>query len=152
MKRHFLYLLAGVAFTVCFFITSTASSGNLFEWLFYNQGLNDHLFNLSVYPMLATIIVCMAWGAAAVYYFVINSVKFDRWWHWLSVLVIVSLVTPLACHAATTALLAGAGMDYGAATVQFGLQHIMWTALLFVVASFSMRWWSTNCRHTPIPE
>ena len=24
--------------------------------------------------------------------------------------------------------------------------------VLFVIASFAMRWWSSNCRHTPIPE
>ena len=25
-------------------------------------------------------------------------------------------------------------------------------AVTFVIASYSMRWWSSNCRHTPIPQ
>ena len=150
--KHLIYLIIGIVLTALFFVFACSDGFNIYEQMYFSQGFNDKMFNLNVYPVIAALTILVSWGGAATYYYAINSVKFDRWWHWLSVLVIVSLVTPLACHAATTALLAGAGMDYGAATVQFGLQHIMWTALLFVVASFSMRWWSTNCRHTPFPQ
>ena len=152
MKRHFIYLATGLLVTILFFVMSLSSSHNVFELLFFNQGLNDNLYNLGSYPALATIIIALTWGGAALYYYVINSVRFDRWWHWLSVGAIVTLAAPLACHAYVEAMLSDAGLAYGGTTIQFGMQHVLWTALLFVVASFAMRWWSTNCRHTPFPQ
>ena len=44
------------------------------------------------------------------------------------------------------------GKSYPTESLIFEFVNILWTALLFIVASFSIRWWSSNCRHTPIPQ
>ena len=92
----------------------------------------------------------MTWGIAALYYYVINSVKFDRWYHWMSMLGVASVLTPVVCFVVVGNLLEG--MDYPTASVTFAVYNVIVSALLFTIASFSMRWWSSNCRHTPIPQ
>jgi hypothetical protein len=101
---------------------------------------------------MALITIAITWGAAAIYYYAINSVKFDRWYHWLAVAAIVTLLVPIACYAYNDAVFASAGLGYIGESIVFQLQNLLWTPLLFVIASFSMRWWSSNCRHTPFPQ
>lgn len=147
-----IYLAIGLAVTLVFLALSYSQNCNIFEMLYFNQGFNDQLYNLSVYPMVAMIVVGLAWGGAAVYYYAINSVNFDRWYHWAGVLAVVTVAAPIVCYAVVNGVLNDNGLDYAGETVQFIMQLFLMTALLFIVASFSMRWWSTNCRHTPFPQ
>lgn len=147
-----IYLAAGLAVTLVFLALSYSQNCNIFEMLYFNQGFNDQLYNLSVYPVVAMIVAGLAWGGAAVYYYAINSVNFDRWYHWAGVLAVVTLVAPIVCYMVINGILNDNGLDYGGEAVQFIMQLFIMTAVLFTVASFSMRWWSTNCRHTPFPQ
>jgi hypothetical protein len=108
------------------------------------------MYNTGAYGTVAVITIAMAWGMAAIYYYVINSVKFDRWYHWLAMMGVTSVLTPVVCYIVVAHLLEG--FDYGTAEFTFQVYNILFTALTFVIASFSMRWWSSNCRHTPIPQ
>ena len=151
MKR-FVFLGIGLVVTLVFLALTYSQNCNILEMFYFNQGFNDQLYNLSVYPMVGIIVAGLAWGGAAVYYYAINSVNFDRWYHWAGVLAIVTLLAPIVCYFFINGVLRDNGLDYGGESVQFVMQLFIMTALLFVVASFSMRWWSTNCRHTPIPQ
>ena len=148
--KHLGYLIAGIAITVLFFILSCTDGFNIWEQMFFNQGYNDKMYNLNMYPVIAAITILVAWGGAAIYYFAINSVKFDRWYHWLAMLGVASVLTPVVCYIVIANFLEG--FDYGTAEFTFAFYNILFTALTFVIASFSMRWWSSNCRHTPIPQ
>lgn len=105
---------------------------------------------------LAAITTFLPWLFAILYYYIINSVRFDRWWNWLTVLVLVIIVTPYA----SLSLLQYREnlLEPGLADVysQLNLAMTVWSALLaalmFTLSSYSCRWWSTNCRHTPIPQ
>ena len=44
------------------------------------------------------------------------------------------------------------GLLYVGESIQFEFQTVLFAALLYIIASYSMRWWSSNCRHTPIPQ
>ncbi len=151
MKRV-VFLAIGLVITLVFVALSYSQNSNIFEMLYFNQGFNDQLYNLNVYPMVAMIVAGMAWAGAGVYYYVINSVNFDRWFHWAGVLGVITLAAPVVCYAVINGILKNNGLDYTGEAVQFIMQLFVMTAVLFVVASFSMRWWSTNCRHTPFPQ
>ena len=150
--KHLVYLITGIVLTIVFFVLATGSAFNIYERLYYSQGFNDALYNHNMYPTMALISIAITWGAAAIYYYAINSVKFDRWYHWLAVAAIVTLLVPIACYAYNDAVFASAGLGYIGESIVFQLQNLLWTPLLFVIASFSMRWWSSNCRHTPFPQ
>ena len=149
-----LYMTLGAAITVVFFWLACSSNAeiNIFDRVYYNAQFNDQVYSNSLYPMIAAIMGIMSWGGAAVYYYVINSVNFDRWYHWAGVLVVVTLLTPIICYFFINSSLASVGVDMSGATMQFVIRLMIITAVLFVVASFSMRWWSSNCRHTPFPQ
>ena len=150
--KHLVYLISGIVLTALFFILSCSDSFNIYEQMFFNQGFNDKMYNLSMYPVIAGITILVSWGGAAIYYYVINSVKFDRWYHWLAVLGIVAVLAPVICYIYNDTVFASNGLLYIGESIKFEMQTVLFAALLYIVASYSIRWWSSNCRHTPIPQ
>lgn len=147
MRDKVIFLVIGIIISVLFFIFKIT----LYDALYYSSnGFSNDLGNLDEYTSVAAITIAMAWGGAAIYYYAINSVKFDRWYHWLATLGVVAVLTPVVDYFVTSSILEG--KDYGSAIVSFELHNILFAAIMFVIASFSMRWWSSNCRHTPIPQ
>ncbi|MBR2146317.1 MAG: hypothetical protein IJ925_02535 [Muribaculaceae bacterium] len=146
MRDKVIFLVAGIIISVLFFIFKVT----LYDALYYSNGFSNDLGNIDEYTSVAAITIAMAWGGAAIYYYAINSVKFDRWYHWLATLGVVAVLTPVVDYFVTSSILEG--KDYGSAIVSFELHNIVFAALMFIIASFSMRWWSSNCRHTPIPQ
>jgi len=151
MKR-LIFLGIGIALTVLFLVLSYGDSFNIWEQLMYFGDYNNQMYNLGMYSSLGWITVLVPWVAAAVYYYAINSVRFDRWYHWLAVLGVVAVLTPVICYAINDAVFADSGLQYIGESIQFEFQTMLFAALMFIVASFSIRWWSSNCRHTPIPQ
>lgn len=146
-QQHLIYLILGIAATALFVLFG--------EWcyeLHYVNGFSDDMHNYELNTTVSVITALVPWVAAGIYYYAINSVRFDRWYHWLVVLALVMLVTPVAGYMVTDSVMADNGKSYVAESVTFELLNMLWAAVLFVVASFSMRWWSSNCRHTPIPQ
>ncbi len=145
---HFVYLAAGMVVSVLFFVLREECYALLFD----HAGFSDALYNTGLYNTVALITIGMAWVCAGIYYYAINSVYFDRWYHWLAMLAVTVVLTPLVCYAVSASVLHADGLEYGQQNAAFELSNIVWSALLFVVASYSIRWWSSNCRHTPIPQ
>ena len=146
--QHLVFLLVGIAISVLFFVFRET----FYDTLYYNTEFNNNLYNLGLYNIFAIVTIAFTWLGAAVYYYAINSVRFDRWWHWLIVLAIVCVLCPAVCYIISLNSFARAGMDYAFEAFVFQVTTLVWAALLFIVASFSMRWWSSNCRHTPFPQ
>ena len=134
--KHLVYLGIGIVVTIVFFILSCSDGFNIYEQLFFNQGYNDKMFNLNMYPVIAAITIGLAWGGAAIYYYAINSVKFDRWYHWLAVLGVVAVLTPVVCYIYNDTVFADNGLMYITESIMFELQTVLFAALLFIVASF----------------
>lgn len=146
------YLIAGIAVTVLFFILSCTYDFNIYETLYYVPGFSEQMHNLGTYPVIAAITIAMAWGGAAIYYYAINSVKFDRWYHWLAIMAVVAVLTPVVCLMYNNSVFSGYGFEYAGASATFELLTVLFAILLYIIASYSIRWWSSNCRHTPIPQ
>ena len=150
--KHIGFLITGIVATVMFFILSCGFDYNIYEWLYYVQGYSDSMMNLSVYPVIAAITIIVSWGGAAIYYYVINSVKFDRWYHWLAVLAVVAVLTPVICYIYNDSVFSSGGLSYAGQAMRFEMVTVLFAAVLYIIASYSIRWWSSNCRHTPIPQ
>ena len=146
MRDKVIFLVIGAVISVLFGLFSEP----VYEALYYSSGFSEAMHNNDAYGIVAIIAIAMTWGIAALYYYVINSVKFDRWYHWMSMLGVASVLTPVVCFVVVGNLLEG--MDYPTASATFAVYNVIVSALLFTIASFSMRWWSSNCRHTPIPQ
>lgn len=119
---------------------------------FFRQELVDR----GLTSPLALVTLGVPWIMAALFYYVVNSVHFDRWWHWLTVLLLTAILTTLADRQLIVHDIAMESAELTDIYSPYILSLSGWNALLgaatFTVASFGMRWWSSNCRHTPFPQ
>lgn len=147
MKNSIL-LIAGAVISLLFLLLNT----KIFEALYYERAFSDAMYNQNLYFIVAAVSLAIAWVLAAVFYYVINSVRFSRWYHWLIVLAVACVLTPVTNFVLCNNSLTAEGYDFTSQLASFCTVNLFVEAVLFTLASFAMRWWSSNCRHTPIPE
>ena len=150
--KHIGFLITGIVLSLLFLLSSYSYDYNLYYSLGYSAGYSNEMLNLQVYPVIAIITLIVAWGGAAIYYYAINSVKFDRWYHWLAVLAVVVVLAPVVCYVYNDAVFKDSNLAYTGEAIRFEFWTVIFAALFYVIASYSIRWWSSNCRHTPIPQ
>lgn len=148
MKKNTILLIAGAVITLLFIIFATP----LFESLFYEREFSHEMYSANLYFIVALVTALVAWSFAGIYYYVINSVSFSRWYHWLVVLIAAMVAAPTINYVYSNSLFSADGLDFSAQLFGFCMVNVAVEAVLFIVVSFSIRWWSSNCRHTPIPE
>ncbi|SFG21626.1 hypothetical protein [Prevotella sp. KH2C16] len=143
-----MFLVAGAVITLLYLLFGTP----LYEALYYEREFSNEMYNENLYLTVSIVTTLVAWGFAGIYYYVVNSVSFSRWYHWLIVLIAASVVAPLINFVYPNSIFNGLGYDFSAQLFSFCMVDLAIEAILFIVVSFSIRWWSSNCRHTPIPE
>lgn len=148
MKKNTILLITGALLTLLFIIFSTP----LFESLFYEREFSNEMYSANLYLIVAIVTVLVAWSFAGIYYYAINSVSFSRWYHWLMVLLAAMIIGPVINYIYSNNIFSADGLDFSAQLFSFCMVDLIVEAVLFIIASFSIRWWSSNCRHTPIPE
>jgi hypothetical protein len=146
--KNALCLGMGVVLTLLFLIFPSSA----FETGYYETEFSNEMYNENIYFVVAVVTAAVAWVAAALFYYVINSVSFSRWYHWLLTLGVASLLAAVVSYVYPNSVFSDLGYDFTSQLFGFCVVDFAVTVILFVVASFSMRWWSSNCRHTPIPE
>ena len=146
--KNTILLIAGLVITLLFLILSTP----IFENLYYEREFSNEMYNQNLYLVVAVVTALIAWAAAGIYYYAINSVSFSRWYHWLIVLGVAAVLAPTINYIYPNSIFSGDGLDFSAQLFSFCVMEFVVEAVLFIIASFSIRWWSSNCRHTPIPE
>lgn len=148
MKKNFILLIAGLVITLLFLIFST----KIFESLYYEREFSNEMYNQNLYFVVAIVTAVIAWASAGIFYYAINSVSFSRWYHWLIVLGVAVVLSAVVNYIYPNNIFSSDGLNFSAQLFSFCVVNLAVEAVLFIVASFSMRWWSSNCRHTPIPE
>ena len=148
MKKNLILLIAGLVITLLFLVFST----KVFESLYYEREFSKEMYNQNLYFVVAIVTTVIAWASAGIFYFAINSVSFSRWYHWLVVLGVAVVLSAVVNYIYPNNIFSSDGVDFSAQLFSFCVVNMAVEAVLFIIASFSMRWWSSNCRHTPIPE
>ncbi|MCH4148631.1 MAG: hypothetical protein LKG25_00420 [Prevotella sp.] len=148
MKAKGIYLTVGIIITVLYLILG----GTLYEALYYEREFSNEMYNENLYFTVSLVTILVAWGLAGIYYYVINSVSFSRWYHWLVVLIVACVAAPVINYISCNAVFSDLNYDFSAQLFSFSMVDLLIEAVLFIIVSYSIRWWSSNCRHTPIPE
>ena len=148
MRKYFILLFLGIVLTVLFMVFSAV----VMESIYYEREFSNEMYNQSLYGMVAVIDVVIAAAMTGLFYYVINSVSFSRWYHWLIILGVGAIASSITAYNYCDGIFANDGVDYSDQLFGFSMTNLLVEVLLFVIASYSMRWWSSNCRHTPIPE
>lgn len=125
---------------------------SIFEIGYYEREFSNEMYNENLYFITAVISGIFAWGGAAVFYYLINSVSFSRWYHWLLTLGVTAVLSAVVTFIYCDGIFRQLQYEFGSRLFGFSIVCLVITAFYFVFASFGMRWWSRNCRHTPFPE
>lgn len=99
------------------------------------------------------------------YYYIINSARFNKWWHWSIVLLLIGIINMLIGHYWTASELPNIGdclmyIDGDKETNPtalinesdfwlFGFANFLVSSLFFIAFSFLFKWWSKQCHKTP---
>ena len=144
---------AMVAAGVLATIVAAAAPDMVFEAVYRGDAeFSNEMYNMGVYSVCGLICCGIAWAAAGLFYYVVNSVRFSRWYHWLSTMGVAVAVSAVGCVSYADGVFSAEGYSFGSQLFGFGIAAAVVQASLYTLASFSIRWWSSNCRHTPIPE
>lgn len=146
--RQLILLFTGIILTILFMVFAT----DLFEMFYYEMQFSNEMYNNGLYFVASLSTAIIAWLCAAIFYYGINSVSFSRWYHWLVMLVIAGIIVTAINVPYLESVFSDNGIDFSKEVAVFAVVNIIIECIIYTIASFSMRWWSTNCRHTPIPE
>lgn len=146
--RQLILLFTGIILTILFMVFAT----DLFEMFYYEMQFSNEMYNNGLYFVASLSTAIIAWLCAAIFYYGINSVSFSRWYHWLVMLVIAGIIVTAINVPYLESVFSDNGIDFSNELAVFAVVNIIIECIIYTIASFSMRWWSTNCRHTPIPE
>lgn len=146
--RQLILLFTGIILTILFMVFAT----DLFEMFYYEMQFSNEMYNNGLYFAASLSTAIIAWLCAAIFYYGINSVSFSRWYHWLVMLVIAGIIVTAINVPYLESVFSDNGIDFSKELAVFAVVNIIIECIIYTIASFSMRWWSTNCRHTPIPE
>lgn len=146
--RQLILLFTGIILTILFMVFAT----DLFEMFYYEMQFSNEMYNNGLYFVSSLSTAIIAWLCAAIFYYGINSVSFSRWYHWLVMLVIAGIIVIAINVPYLESVFSDNGIDFSKELAVFAVVNIIIECIIYTIASFSMRWWSTNCRHTPIPE
>ena len=147
MKNGIL-LIAGLVVIALYVIFSM----QIYELLYYESEFSQAMYEENMYLVVALINSGIALTTAAIYYYAINSVSFARWYHWLIFLGIAVIFAFAIDFIYPNSVFSEYDYEFTTQLLQFSLLNIIVEALLFIIVSYSIRWWSSNCRHTPIPQ
>ena len=146
--KNGVFLITGLVITILYIVFSM----QIYEILYYETEFSQVMYEENMYLAVALITSIFAWAVAAIYYYAINSVTFARWYHWLIFLGITVLFATTATFVYPNSVFNEYDYEYTMQLIHFSFLNIMVEVVLFIVASYAMRWWSSNCRHTPIPQ
>lgn len=151
-------LVIGIAISVLLIAKGTWLYQKFFDYIISNNyyDLAYSLISPGKAIFIPFIIVVSVWFFATIYYYVINSARLSRWWWWMimhlfSTGVITFVIYKYSEYRLNDLLSEITEEVYGYLTLFVSLNAII-IYLLFVVVSFSIRWWSSNCDKTPFPR
>lgn len=149
----------------CFF--ESLFGEKLGEYLWGWNCYDEDYTNPNLFPRIAlwTLIVSMI--VVVVYYYVLDHPRLNRWWHWMTSLLLNSILCFfLAAWWISEDYNSGLIGDCLMQEVDsdgyiiaeyitadslggFALANSIISVLFFIVLTFVIKWWSTNCKRTP---
>lgn len=146
--------------------------GSIYCWLedFFGIELANYLWGTSSPEQMSNMFIgiglsmlCISLLIAIIYYYVVNHPKLNNWWGWLIFLGVNAIINFIVGWqwvlkdyydgfmvkvSATT----GEMVDLPISTsdiLSYGVTNMIDAALAFLVFSYIIKWWSTNCSRAP---
>jgi hypothetical protein len=114
--------------------------------------LAKFMYDSGTYIPAGIVMLLVSVLGVALYYYAINHPRFNRWFHWLIVLVVLCLINFGIAWAMAAALITenyGTTEGYITEIAIFGIANVIWTFVSSIVFSLIIKWGSRNCKYSP---
>lgn len=129
---------------------------NWYEMLTTFTGFSDDMYQNGLYIPIGFCMVLIPIVILTIYYIVVNSRQFNRWWHWLLLVLIICIINfgiafgvsyngIIDVYQGTTET--GYPLLYDC--VVFSFIDVLWTFVISFVWSLIIKWGSSQCKRTP---
>ena len=128
---------------------------NWYELLSYFEGFSDDMYGNGLYLSIGYCMILIPVVTLTLYYYVLNSRRFNKWWQWLLLVVIVCAIN---FGIAFGVSYNGIYNIYGTNVVGYPLVsdclgfsfiNFTWSFIVSFVWSMIIKWGSSQCRRTP---
>lgn len=122
--------------------------------LFYLNTFSDDLYNNQLYLPVGWTLLLSSLVSMAIFYYVINHPRFNRWYHWLLFTALIAVINFAVAYFTSynEINLLYEEDPYNTQYYTFGLVNFLYTFIFSAIFSFALRWWSINSATTPIPQ
>jgi len=123
--------------------------------LTYFDGFSDAMYENSLYISIGFCMVLIPIVVLTLYYYAVNSRRFNKWWQWLLLVIIICAINfGIAFGVSYNGIYdvfgtADVGFPLVPSCVGFAFINVLWTFIISFVWSMIIKWGSTQCRRTP---
>ena len=128
----------------------------LYEMFGYNQGFSDNLYNTGTYSPIGILMFAISLVGMAIYYYAINHPRFNRWYNWLFVVLILCAINLGIAFFKAYSVIEGVFQQQNQAVpyptmnfIEFSLTNVFWTIISCLLLSLIIKWGSTNAKYSP---
>lgn len=128
---------------------------NWYELLAYFDNFSNDLYNQNLYITIGLCMVLIPVILLSIYYYMVDSVKFNKWYHWVILVVVLAAINFCIAYFTSYNELSfiyeqqNKALPYASEFVGFSLINVLWTVLVSFAWSMMIKWGSKNCRRTP---
>jgi len=129
---------------------------NWYELLAYFPGFSDDMYNQNMYITIGLCMVLIPVVVLTIYYYMVNSVRFSKWWHWLLIVAVLCVINFGIAFSMTYNELSyvyeqlNKVLPFNTAEfIGFSMINALWTFIVSFVWSMIIKWGSTHLRRTP---
>ena len=122
----------------------------------WDDSLMDYNPDYNQFPSICVSTFAICIGVFVLFYYLLNSPRFNRWWSWLIMLIIVGasafgwgyqvVNTDIVSQSIAPSLITKIG---SLNATMFGLYNMVLASIIFFVLTIAFRHWSKNCKHSP---
>ena len=128
---------------------------NWYELLAYFPGFSNDMYYQNLYITIGICMVLIPVILFTIYYYAVNSVKLNKWYHWVGLLFILCGISfCIAYFCSYNELLylyeqQDKELPYSSEFIGFSFVNVFWTLVVSFVFSMIIKWRSKNCSRTP---
>lgn len=140
---------------------------NLAEHLWGWDGVAQDYSKQNQFNTIGLIGIAVSAFIVIFYYYILNHPRFSKWWSWLIMLGFTGVINLFIGYGITYSDVLNGTISDDLMYVRdkqgeivdtlitvsncwgFGVANMFVSILFFIVLSFGMKWWSTNCKRSP---
>lgn len=127
---------------------------NLYEMMIVEDTFSDNMYEESLYLPIGLSMILIPMVFLTLYYYVVNSARFSKWWHWLLFVAIICAINFVISYSISYSGIVAIYPDVipeglGIYSFSLSLINAIYCFIVSFIWSMIIKWGSSQCRRTP---